>query len=57
MPDMEIETVEVTTSPIRTWQDGIRMIPAIRFGKQPLAGFKLSRPMIISFLNENCGDS
>jgi hypothetical protein len=56
-PDLEIETVEIAVSPVRAWEDGIRMIPAIRCGTQILAAFKLSGPSIISFLDRNRSDS
>ncbi|MFO7605692.1 MAG: hypothetical protein R6W72_05295 [Desulfurivibrionaceae bacterium] len=52
-PDLHIETVEVAANPVRTWEEGIRMIPAIRCGPRILTGFKLSGPDIISFLDKN----
>jgi len=52
-PELRIETVEVAASPVRTWEEGIRMIPAIRCGPRILTGFKLSAPDITSFLDKN----
>ncbi len=52
-PGPELEMIEVTTSPARSWKDGIRMIPALRCGDQILAGFTLSRQTICAFLAEN----
>jgi hypothetical protein len=54
---LELETVEVTTSPLRTWRDGIRMIPALRCGEQILAGFTLTKAAISAFLEKNQADS
>jgi hypothetical protein len=52
-PALEIETVEVTTNPARAWQDGIRMIPAIRCEDKTLSGVMLSKAAINSFLKKN----
>ena len=52
MADLEIETVEVTTNPLRTWQDGIRMFPALRGGGKTLSGMLLSTQKIRSFIEK-----
>ena len=52
MADLEIETVEVTTNPLKSWQDGIRMIPALRGGGKTLSGLLLSPEMIRSFIEK-----
>lgn len=54
---IELEAVEVTTSPARTWRDGVRMLPAIRCGDRILAGFTLGAEAIRTFLAENCAGS
>ncbi|MDT8335438.1 MAG: hypothetical protein RQ753_07050 [Desulfurivibrionaceae bacterium] len=55
-PGLHIETVEVAASPLQTWEEGIRMIPAIRCGARILAGFMLSGAAIVSFLDGNRAD-
>lgn len=50
MVDLEIETVEVTTSPLRSWKDGIRMVPALRGGGKTLSGLTLSSEKIRLFI-------
>jgi hypothetical protein len=50
MADLEIETVEVTTNPLKSWQDGIRMIPALRSGGNTLSGLLISHQEIRSFI-------
>ena len=52
MADLEIETVEVTTNPLKSWQDGIRLIPALRGGGKTLSGLLLSPEMIRSFIEK-----
>jgi hypothetical protein len=50
MADLEIETVEVTTNPLSSWQDGIRMIPALRGGNKIVSGLLISHQEIRSFI-------
>jgi hypothetical protein len=52
MADLEIETVEVTSNPLKSWQDGIRMIPALRGGGKTLSGLLLSTQKIRSFIEK-----
>jgi hypothetical protein len=52
-----LETVEVTTSPLRAWRDGIRMIPALRCGNLILAGFTLTKAEISAFLEKTRAES
>jgi hypothetical protein len=37
-PELEIEHVEVTIHPLRTWKDGIRVFPALKIGDDVLSG-------------------
>jgi len=53
MPDLEIETVETTIHPLKSWKTGIRMIPAIKYGNQVLSGIILSKLAISSFIEKN----
>jgi predicted DsbA family dithiol-disulfide isomerase len=50
LPELEIETVEVTRDPLRAWQDGVRMLPAVcREGKM-LTGLLLTYADLRKFL-------
>jgi hypothetical protein len=50
-PDIELECVDILTSPRRTFHDGIRMIPAIKSGHHLLAGIYLDSKAIAQFLD------
>lgn len=52
-PSIEIEEVDILSAPRRTWQDQIRMIPAMRIGDQTLSGLFLSKNDIADFIAEN----
>lgn len=56
-PDIDIQTIEVTTNPWRAWKDGIRMIPALRIGDKTLAGILLSPGKISAFIDKNRAES
>ncbi len=45
--------VDVLKQPVKTWQDGIRMIPALKGGEEILSGITLSREKIALFLNRH----
>ncbi len=49
-PHLQIEEVEVLTSPLRTWQEGIKMVPALKVGDAVLSGLYLSRKSITDFV-------
>ena len=49
-PEIEIETVDILTSPMRCLRDGVRMIPALKIDDRLLSGVYLTRTAIISFL-------
>ena len=49
-PELEIETVEVSRDPLRAWQDGVRMVPAIRYQGKNLAGILLTTATLRDFL-------
>jgi len=51
-PDIELELVDILTSPRRAIRDGVRMIPAIRIGDRFLSGLFLNRASIAAFLNK-----
>jgi len=50
-PDIELELVDILTSPRRAFRDGVRMIPAIRIGDRFLSGLYLNRESIAAFLD------
>jgi len=49
--DIEIEEVEIITSPLRALQDGIKIIPSLKYGDEKLSGILLSRSKIEQFLD------
>ena len=50
-PGLQIEEIDVVASPIQSWQDGIRMIPALVRGKRKLSGVFLTAQQIRDFLS------
>lgn len=48
--DHELEIVDILNAPLRSWKDGIRMIPAITAGNRKLSGVYLTRQNIADFL-------
>lgn len=51
-PDIELECVDILTSPRRAIKDGVKMIPAIKAGERILSGLYLNRKSIAAFLKE-----
>lgn len=49
--DVELEVVDILSSPRRALQDGVRMIPAIKSGERLLSGIYLNRTSIAAFLD------
>ena len=49
-PEIEIERVDVLTHPALTWNDGIRMIPALKNKERVLSGILLHEEEIRRFL-------
>jgi hypothetical protein len=49
-PHLEIEEVELLISPLRTWRDGIKMVPALKVGDSILSGVYLSEKAIRDFI-------
>jgi hypothetical protein len=52
LPDT-IVFIDVVKHPIQTWQDGIRMIPAIKAGEDVISGITLSTNRIKTFLDRH----
>ncbi|MDH5297392.1 MAG: hypothetical protein OEV91_00040 [Desulfobulbaceae bacterium] len=52
-PDLEVETIEITTTPLRAWQDNIRMVPALKSGDAILSGIILTQERVREFIEEH----
>ncbi len=48
--DIKIEKVEIITNPLRALQDGIKLIPALKYGEEKCSGILLNRHKIEQFL-------
>jgi hypothetical protein len=55
-PNLEVKVIEVTTSPIKAWKDGIRGFPALKIGDDILIGFFLSPINVRSFVESHLDD-
>lgn len=45
--------IDVVKHPVKTWRDGIRMVPALRYQDAVLSGVMLSREQVRTFLAEH----
>ena len=52
-PSLSIEEVDILSSPLRAWRDGVRMIPALKDGDRLLSGIFLGEAAIRLFLDES----
>lgn len=50
-PELTIETVEVTRNPLRAWQAGVRMLPAVTCNDKTLSGLILTTAILRKFLS------
>jgi len=50
-PQLELNSIEVTTQPVKTFRAGVRMIPALKCDAEILSGMILSEEHIREFLN------
>lgn len=48
--DLEVEEIEVITSPVKSWQEGVRLIPALRAGDKRLSGLVLTPAQVRDFI-------
>ncbi len=48
--NVDLETVEITTNPLRSLKDGIKFIPTLKCGEEQLSGIFLNREKIETFL-------
>ena len=51
-PNIDIERVDIMAHPRQTWNDGIRMIPALKNGDRILSGILLAKKDIQRFMEE-----
>ena len=51
-PNLEITKIDVVTNPLLTWNNGIRMFPALKHGDKVLSGVLLSGEEIRKFIDE-----
>jgi hypothetical protein len=51
LPDTVV-FIDVMKPPLKTWQDGIRMIPALKAGEDMISGITLSPERIKTFLDQ-----
>lgn len=52
-PTLSIKEIEVTTHPIKIWQQGIRLIPALQIEQQTLSGLYLTKKQIKNFIQRS----
>lgn len=48
-----ISEIEILQHPLQTWQDGIRMIPAIKIDDKLLSGIYLNKKTIEAFIHKS----
>ncbi|MDH5524265.1 MAG: hypothetical protein OEY01_09775 [Desulfobulbaceae bacterium] len=56
-PELEIETIEITTNLSRTRAAAIRSVPALKIGKEVLTGIILTPQNIRGFIAKNLSTS
>ncbi|WP_316347996.1 thioredoxin family protein [Desulfuromonas acetoxidans] len=55
--DITVETVEVATTAVSSWRNGIRMIPALKIGDEILSGVLLDEQRIRRFIDQQKEDA
>ncbi|MFQ5445004.1 MAG: hypothetical protein ACE5EK_10355 [Nitrospinales bacterium] len=56
-PEMEVESIEALTHPSRLIDEKIRMLPALKIGKDILSGFILKPKDIHQFIESHQAES
>lgn len=51
--EIDVEIIDVATAPRRSWNDGIRMIPALKIDNHILSAFFISRTDITDFISRH----
>jgi len=49
---ISIIEVDIMNHPLKTWHDGIRLIPALKYGENVLSGIFLNKEQIINFIDQ-----
>lgn len=52
-PEIQVEEVDILAAPRRSWNDGIRMIPALKIDNHILSALFMSRTNIADFIARN----
>lgn len=52
MDDIQLEEVEILSSPLRALKDGVKFIPTLQCGQERLSGILLSRDKIAAFIEK-----
>ncbi len=50
--EISFEEIDIITSPLIAWKDGVRMIPAIKIDNDILSGAILTRAQLAEFINQ-----
>ncbi len=50
--NITIKEIDIMTHPLKTWQDGIRLIPALKVKDKILSGVLLNKKQIITFIDQ-----
>ena len=48
-----VTEIDILSNPLQTWQDGVRLIPALKIGDRYLSGVYLTRQRIETFISES----
>jgi|GEM_PF-1162167 len=52
MNDIQLEEIEILTSPLRALKDGVMFIPTLKYGEEQISGILLKRDKIEEFLTK-----
>lgn len=50
--NITIEEIDIMNQPLKSWQNGIRLIPAIKIEDKILSGIFLNKTQISNFIND-----
>ena len=51
--NLTITEVDIMSQPVKTWQDGIRLIPALKIDNKILSGVMLNKTQIQKFIDQS----
>lgn len=52
-PEITVEIIDVAAAPRRSWNDGIRMVPALKIDNHILSALFISKDNICDFINQH----